>query len=115
MSPAALASMIRGLIGAYAAQYPGRLGEYARANRSLVFEIVRQYGPMLSNPFVQLVIAARAPNARQLLQAQAPVLVESVLQLLQAEPGEVGMVARTYPQWVRSELLLLIHEAGRRL
>lgn len=102
-------------IRAYAASHPGMLRAHARAGRSLVPSIIQEYRAYLSHPLVQAFLARWRATIRQMSQAHATPIVEEVVQSLQGEPGELGEVARTHPGWVRSELLLLADEVGRRL
>ena len=106
-----LATAIRGLICTYAARHPGVLPAYARANRSVVPEVLREYQHLLANPIVRGAIKGALPTLRW----HGAQVVEHVVSSVQHEPGDLGEVARTYPAWVRSELLLLIDEVGRRL
>lgn len=106
-----LVGAIRGLIRSYADKHPGTLSLYARANRSVVPEVVREYQHLLTNPILRATAHGMFPAVRR----HGTQLVEQVVESLQGEPGELGSVTRTYPAWVRSELLLLIDEVGRRL
>ena len=98
-----------GALESWASRNPGRLQEMARSGADLVPELRRL---ALSNlhrlaPFWQSVLRSHLLRYDERREE----MVARLLTRLQQTPGEVGQVARAYPQWASDHLRRLFNLA----
>jgi len=94
---------------AWVSQHPGRLSSMATSGQDAVPELKRLAISRLPGlaPAWQALLRSRLLQYDQNREA----LLDTCLERLQAEPGEVGRVARRYPAWVADHLRRLFNLA----